>query len=129
MQLHALNTSAHVQIDAKYTAGELETLIADLAELRGRMTPGVPLTPPTSESTAGDMQRVSVQNDPYLAIKRLKSGDGRLWARSQGHGWIAFNLPRAKLAVLRDHLIAITPDIEPTRQLLSEDVPQGNRSN
>jgi hypothetical protein len=74
------------------------------------MTPAVPYEAPVAKNTIDEAApNVSVQNDPYMRLARLKSGDVRFWLRNQGIGWMVFNVPTNKAQGIRDYLIANTP--------------------
>jgi hypothetical protein len=87
---------------AKLDAKSIETLIADLMDLRANMEPPVSDQPPT----AGSNQRVALQNDPGIIARRLKDGRIRLWIQNAGIGWLAFDLSHRNGATLRDFMAA-----------------------
>lgn len=82
---------------------ELETLIADLADLRAEMTPEVSRKPPTSADA-----RLSVQESPAIIMGAAKDGRIRLSIRNEGLGWLIFILHSELAVLLRDFLIAST---------------------
>ena len=102
---------------------ELETLIADLLEVRANMAPAVPITRPQP----GDLEdvNISMQDDPSIEARRLKDGRIRLWMRNAGIGWLAFNLSIENGITLREYLIANT-DQDRMPALLGNGGGEGN---
>lgn len=105
------------------STNDLETLIADLAEIRAGKQPGVPMSRPkpgTSPET-----NISMQDEPSIEARLLKDGRIRLWIRNAGIGWLAFNLSHEQSLTLRDFMIANT-DQEAVSALLRTSDGQGN---
>ncbi len=89
----------------RLSTSELETLIADLAEIRAEKTPEVMRRPP--QLTDEDI-RVIPQDDPTICARMLRDGRIRLWMRHSGLGWLVFHLNRDTSVTLRDFFIANT---------------------
>ena len=106
-------------INADLSTDDLESLISDLALLRGQMEPEVTRTCPNKE-TAGEV-KVSIQDDPDFSLRLLKDGRIRLWIRNRGLGWLVFNLPVINACAMRDYLVANTPDDDPSGDFFRED--------
>lgn len=109
MKLSANKEKLHIAISGDFSVEEIETMIADLAGLRAKMVPPIPVEVPTQVSTLSHSPNLSIQDDPYFAIRRLTDGRFRFWLRNQGLGWMIFNIPVEKSCSLRDYLIANTP--------------------
>ena len=122
MNLNADKTLAEISIKASLSAQQLETLIADLALLRGNMAPQVPYEVPDPTNSLTATQNVSIQDDPYFALRLLRDGRIRLWLRNHGLGWLVFNLPVDKACVARDYLVANTPTVESSPNLFIDDL-------
>lgn len=104
-------TTEIMKLAAALTTAELETLIADLAELRAGMTPPVSQHPPRPGEQD---QNISCQDEPAMQARLLRDGRIRLWIRNAGLGWLVFNLAREQAVTLREFLRANTdPDAIP----------------
>lgn len=120
MKLSTDSRVAHLSLTGDYSARELETLISDLAALRGQMTPEVPTSRPLPpQETSAD--RVLTQDEPTLEAVRLTDGRIRFWIRHQGLGWLVYNFPVGQAVVLRDFFIDNTPDDDTIPSLFRED--------
>lgn len=87
------------------STADLETLIADLAEIRAGMAPEVSRTPP---GPAEAETNVSVHDEPAIQARLLRDGRIRLWIRNPGIGWLVFNLSHEQGVTLREYFIANT---------------------
>lgn len=102
--------TAQISINKTLTASEIETLISELAVVRANMLPPIPFEVPKATDPDIDSSHVTVQDDPYVQVKLLKDNRIRIWLRSWGLGWMAFNLTQDNACTIRDYLIANTPD-------------------
>ncbi len=116
--------SASITTSGPLSASDVESLIADLASLRSRMTPPVAMSTPGSREFDSNLPKTSKQNDPEIAAARLHDGSIRLWIRNVGLGWLAFDMPHAKARAIADYIVANTP--LGSGNFLTED--SGNRS-
>ncbi|SFM56284.1 hypothetical protein [Nitrosomonas communis] len=106
MELSNDKKSVSLSINETLSAQELTTLIAELAIVRANMLPEVPKNPPVKSD-----EGMSVQDDPQLAVVKLKDERIRFGFRNAGLGWLVFNIPSNKACSIRDYLIANTqPD-------------------
>ena len=96
--------SALLSIADEMDAEALDTLISAMAEVRAKKLPAVASTRPTEPSDIDTP--VTMENSPAMFAKLLKDGRVRLWARSSGFGWLAFNLPMEDARTLRDWFMA-----------------------
>lgn len=76
-----------ISLNGEFTAAELEEVIQELAVARAGMEPAVPQTLPTSGDAA-----VLQQEDASFTVRTLADGGLRIWLRSEGVGWMAFQL-------------------------------------
>lgn len=118
MNLSNDNQKLHLKIDSELTAGEVESLIVQLSNLRGEMTPPVP-------NDRADIENAFLQEDPYIDVKPLRNGDIRIWFRTTGIGWIAFNLCIQNALTMRDLLITATPNTDSIPNLFSDEGNNG----
>jgi len=95
-----------IESASKLKAQELDALISALAQTRAAMSPPVSETrpKPTEESTINTP--VTVEDSPAMEARLLRDGRIRIWARSSGFGWLAFNLEPRSAQPLRDWLMA-----------------------
>lgn len=107
MKLSADKRRVTLAINEELDTAQIEDLIAELADLRAEMEPGVPMERPTPGNPA---TRVAMQDDPSFTAVPLKDGRTRFWLRSHGYGWLVFNFTRAQSAILRDFFIANAPE-------------------
>lgn len=89
-----------IALNGEFSAQELEDILQSLAEARAGLEPAVPLQPPSMLSDAD----VLVQSDALFDIRRRIDGGLRIWLRSEGFGWMAFELDASKARSLRDYL-------------------------
>lgn len=115
MDINEDKTAALLNINGTYTARQIESLISDLALVRGQLEPPVSGLPPIGQDIEGNF---SVQTDPSSAIGRLRTGGGRLFLRNHGLGWLVFEFSRAKLGEFRDAMLAKTLDIDAAGNLI-----------
>jgi len=80
-----------ISLNGEFTAAELEEVIQELAAARSSMDPPVPLTLPIS----GDAPVVLQENSSFT-IRTLVDGGLRIWLRSEGMGWMAFQLSASR---------------------------------
>ena len=104
MKLSDDKKSVSLSINGTLSTNELTTLIAKLAVVRANMLPEVPKEPPV-KSDDGIM---SVQDNPWLVIAKLKDNRIRFGLRNAGLGWLVFNIPSNQACSIRDYLIANT---------------------
>lgn len=122
MDINEDKTAALLNINGTYTARQIESLISDLALVRGQLDPPVPFTPPLGPKIEGN---ISVQSNPSVAIRRMRNGDGRLYIRNHGLGWLVFDFVKVKLGDFRDAMVSKTLDIDPAGNLVQ--VKRGDR--
>ena len=117
MQLTKDKRTAKIELKADLTTVGLEKLMADLAVLRANMLPQVPRT---GDSDAQPYTH-SFQDDPDVTIQLLRPSLGfRIGLRTQGFGWLAFDIPQDRAIAMRDYFIANTPDV-PNRMAFDVD--------
>lgn len=104
MEISEDKTLAQLQIAGAMNAQELDELISLLGELRSNMLPPVSAQRP-NPLTQGDTP-ATVEDAPAMMAASLKDGRTRIWARSAGFGWMAFNLRPIDAITLRDWLAA-----------------------
>ena len=86
-------------LNGKFTAAELEDVIKELSIARARMEPAVPLSPPTSSEAS-----IVLQENASFTVRTLIDGGLRIWLRSEGIGWIAFQLSATRRQELLEFL-------------------------
>ncbi|SFI31050.1 hypothetical protein [Nitrosomonas sp. Nm34] len=104
MKLSDDKKSVSLSINETLSASELTTLIAELAVIRANMLPEVSMKPPIKREDG----TASIQDNPRLAIARLKDNRIRFWLRNAGLGWLIFDIPSDQAGPIRDYLIANT---------------------
>jgi hypothetical protein len=87
-------------------ANELDVLISMLGEIRATTQPAVSSQRPDPSDASTMDTPVTMEDSPALMAKTLKDGRIRLWARSSGFGWMAFNVPIQDAIALRDWFAA-----------------------
>jgi len=87
--------SVRVDINGQLTAAGLGELIALLAQVRAGMEPGDRL-----EIDDAPRQESFVRCEPGPVARGLAYGGVRLWLRSRGQGWLAFDLTRRQAVVM-----------------------------
>lgn len=117
-----MNAAELIREAKKLSPAEVESLIADLMDLRAEMSPPVSDEPPKPDGTSA--QNVAAEDDPSISARLLKDKRVRLWIRSSGIGWLVFNLSHRTSATLRDWLIANT-DRDSVSELFSEQGSKG----
>lgn len=110
-----------LRLGKELTAQELDSLISGLAEIRAAKLPPVSSSRPTPEDESSIDTPVTVEDSPAMQAKALRDGRVRLWARSSGFGWLAFNIELRDARVLRDWL---TANVQGNSDLFSEQVTQ-----
>ena len=88
------------------TAQDLDLLISTLAEVRAAKSPPVSSTRPEPTNESAINTPVTVEDSPAMQARQLRDGRIRLWARSSGFGWLAFNLDLRDACTLRDWMTA-----------------------
>lgn len=110
-----------VRIANDLTAHELDMLISALAEVRANKAPPVSENRPRADDESVMDTPVTVEDSPAMQAKVLRDGRIRLWARSSGFGWLAFNLNLRDARTLRDWMSA---NVKGVSDLLGEQNPQ-----
>lgn len=95
---------------------ELETLIADLADLRASMEPPISYEAPQPGENGPNL---SVQAEPYMTMKRLRNGGVRMYLRNSGLGWLLFDFRPDQAIAIRDYL-AVSTDADTASALFGE---------
>ncbi|MGY6214959.1 hypothetical protein ACW73L_07340 [Methylolobus aquaticus] len=106
MDLSPDKRTLRVALTAELSATEVDELIAKLAAHRASMEPPVPKYPPRP----GSGVTLSVQNDPSVTARSLVDGGVRLYMRSGGLGWLAFNFTASQGIALRHLFTACALD-------------------
>lgn len=119
----------HVKLNAGFTAAELDEFISLLAEHRSDMNPPIPLALPAPGTPAAQALHVHAQAEPPVAMRRLRSGGLRLWARSAGLGWMLFDLAPQQVQLLAGHMAEIAAELDdgpeaPIRRAPGSSTPQ-----
>ena len=117
--------SVRLKIEGSLSTSEVESLIADLALVRGRMIPEVTRKNPLLDPGEPN---ISIQDDPDFQLRLLRDGSIRLWIRNRGLGWLIFNIPVNNACTMRDYLIANTPTDENGPDFFSDEDPGRGRS-
>ena len=100
-------TDALLKSAATLSAQELDVLISGLAEIRANTEPAVSSKRPDPNDTKAALDTiVTMEDSPAMQAKLLRDGRIRLWARSSGFGWLAFNIDMRDATLLRDWFIA-----------------------
>lgn len=94
--------SALLSIAEEMDTDALDTLISSMAEVRAKKLPAVASTRPMPAEPLSMATTVTIEDSPAMLAARLKDGRIRLWARSSGFGWLAFNLPTGDALLLKD---------------------------
>ena len=98
MKLNQNKDRLTINLSTELTAPQIEQLIIDLALLRNKMTPEVPLTLPPSDAN------LLTQDDARFSIALLDSGMFRLYFRNRGAGWMVYTLQPAKAIALAEYI-------------------------
>lgn len=91
-----------VTLTGEFTASELDEIIRDLAMARAGMLPAVPTSAPGDISAEGE---VLVQDAASFTCRTLASGGLRIYLRSDGLGWMAYNLTPRDVAGIRELIL------------------------
>lgn len=92
---------------ATLSAQELDVLISGLAEIRAHTEPPVsPKRPDPNDTNPALDTPVTMEDSPAMQAKLLRDGRIRIWARSSGFGWLAFNIEMRDATLLRDWFTA-----------------------
>jgi len=116
MDLSPDKRTLRVALTAELSATEVDELIADLADQRAAMEPPVPIYPPLR----GSETSIAMQDDPSVTARSLADGAVRLYLRSSGLGWLAFNFTAPQGIALRHLFTACTLDDEEGPNLIAE---------
>lgn len=104
-------------------AEALDKLISGMAEVRSRKKPEVARSRPGQVDALSIATPVTVEDSPAMMAVRLKDGRIRIWARSSGFGWLAFNLPTSDALLLKDWFNA---NLEGHSDLIGQGVGQAH---
>ena len=102
---------------------ELDALISALAEIRKGKLPSVAQKRPHPSDPSTMDTPVTMEDDPGMMGIPLRDGRVRLWVRSSGFGWLAFNLPIENARTLRDWFAA---NVDGDSDLFSDQVGQAH---
>jgi hypothetical protein len=109
MKLSEDCASVQLDINGKFSAAQLDTLLRKLALLRAEMTPAVPMNRAELEETNSN---VLVEDMPGLSIAARQSGGFRLWMRHRGYGWLAYQIDDRSAAGISSYLSTrIRPEV------------------
>ncbi len=97
---------ATVEIRGEYRADEMERLIGELAELRARMVPEVPLSP-GFEGREDGPAAARAGGDPCVQVAVMRDGMTRFFVRHAGIGWFGFNLPVERARTLAQYILGL----------------------
>lgn len=100
-EMHQLKAIAQ-----RLDAPSLDTLISSLAEIRAGMQPAVSGLRPSPNDESINQTPITVEDSPAMQANVLRDGRIRLYARSSGFGWLAFNLDLRDARTLRDWFAA-----------------------
>lgn len=100
-QMHQLIAQAQA-----FDAPSLDRLISALAEVRAGKQPPVSASRPNPNNESTMDTPVTMEDSPSMQLKVLRDGRIRLWVRSGGFGWLAFNLDMRDARVMRDWFAA-----------------------
>lgn len=95
----------------------LDKLISAMAEVRAHKQPAVAATRPMPTDPLSTATPITMEDSPAMMAVRLRDGRIRIWARSSGFGWLAFNLPETDALLLKDWFNA---NLEGNSDLISE---------
>ena len=98
--------SALLSIAKEMDGQALDALISALAEVRANTQPPVESTRPVPTEGSTTDTPVTIEDSPAMMAVRLRDGRFRVWARSSGFGWLAFNLDQANARAIRDWFAA-----------------------
>ena len=84
----------------------LDKLISAMAEVRAHKQPAVAATRPMPTDPLSMATPITMEDSPAMMAVRLRDGRIRIWARSSGFGWLAFNLGTTDPLLLKDWFIA-----------------------
>ena len=84
------------------------------------MLPAVPNQLPEPAADGAQTVGLTVQPDPYVSLKPIKGGSVRMYARSDGLVWLAFDLPERTARSMRDYLESTVPERSLARDLINQ---------
>jgi hypothetical protein len=119
MKLSADKATAELRIAGRFTADGLEKLIADLGVLRANTTPEVPRK---HDPAGGQPSTYSIHADPDMTLQLLPDHSFRMGFRHQGFGWLVYDIPQARMMVVRDYLIANTPRTDAQQSVMAKNM-------
>ncbi len=115
--------SALLSIAKEMDGQALDALISALAEVRANTQPPVESTRPVPTEGSTTDTPVTIEDSPAMMAKLLRDGRVRLWARSSGFGWLAFNLSHEEAVTLKDWF---TANVEGVSDLFGQSVGQAH---
>lgn len=126
LQLSLDRTHLDASICGRLDGIAVETLIAELAEMRAEMVPPVSPAPPRLDDESDKTPSVTTEDGPAVRLVPLEGDRIGLWLRNEGLGWLNFRIPIDTACAMRDWLIANTPsrNEESRSDLLSNQVGQ-----
>ncbi len=87
-------------------APSLDRLISELSVMRSDMQPPVRALLPSLSDKSSNGVIVTMEDSPTMQLAVLRDGRIRLWVRSSGFGWLAFNLDMRGVGTLCDWISA-----------------------
>lgn len=105
-ELNSDGTLLTLNLRGRYSALELEYLIAELAEVRAHMNPEVPLSVPKPGQAGSSLDRLTYQGYPEISFATARDGHTMVWLRHAGLGWLLFKLSQTDEAKARAFLSA-----------------------
>lgn len=116
-------TAAILDMANAMDGNELDVLISALAEVRKDKLPSVAQKRPNPSDPSVMDTPATVEDNPGMMGIPLKDGRVRLWVRSSGFGWLAFNLPIENARTLRDWF---AENVDGDSDLFSDQVGQAH---
>ncbi len=87
MQLNESKNTLRLDIQGELDTHQVEKLLVELATMRAKMKPAVPMSWDEAQKS-----EVLPEENSNLFISRLSAGGFRLWALHRGYGWICYTL-------------------------------------
>ncbi|WP_454752179.1 hypothetical protein [Cupriavidus necator] len=103
-ELNSDGTLLTLNLRGRYSALELEYLIAELAEVRAHMNPEVPMAVPEPGQLGSILDKLTYEEYPEVSFAASRDGHVMLWLRNAGLGWLLFKLSHANAAKARAFL-------------------------
>jgi len=98
-----------LEINSTLDAGQLDTLIHELALARSEMTPAVPSN---RDAAIKDGSLATIEDGQSAVIARRRDGGFRLWLRHSGFGWLAWEIDDRFARGMADYITANTSAAE-----------------